>query len=123
MPRFVVLFHETPAGYPRGTHYDLMLEQGDVLRTWALEALPAVGQTVPAEGLPDHRTAYLDFDGAIAGNRGSVSRCDAGEYEIVEETATRLVVRLRGAKLTGTIALAAHEDDPPHRWRVSLSAD
>ena len=121
MPRFVVLYHETPAGYPRGTHYDLMLEQGEVLRTWALDALPAAGQTVLAERLPDHRTAYLEFEGAIAGNRGSVSRYDSGEYEVAEEIATRLVVRLRGVKLPGTITLAADDEDASHRWRVSLS--
>ena len=34
MPRFVVLRHETPPGYPRPPHYDLMLEQEGGLWTW-----------------------------------------------------------------------------------------
>jgi len=123
MPRFVVLFHKTPAGYPRGAHFDLMLEQGDVLRTWALDGLPAAGETVLGERLPDHRTAYLDFEGAVAGERGSVSRVDSGQYEVLEETAGRLIIRLRGDKLSGTMTLTAADNDQAHRWRVSLSAD
>jgi hypothetical protein len=123
MPRFVVLFHQTPAGYPRQAHYDLMLEDGNVLRTWALDALPAARETVLAERLRDHRAAYLDYEGDVAGDRGSVSRVDLGEYETVEETLGRLVIQIRGDKLHGTMTLAAVENDQAHRWRVSLSAD
>ena len=35
MPRYVILQHDTPPGYPRPLHWDLMLEQGRTLRTWA----------------------------------------------------------------------------------------
>ena len=52
MPRFVVLLHETPAGYSRGTHFDLMLEYGEALRTWALNKLPLAGDPVIAHRLP-----------------------------------------------------------------------
>src|SRR5207302_2061900 len=100
MPRFVILLHETPAGYSRGTHYDLMLERGEALQTWALERLPAEGETVSAERLPDHRASYLDYEGEVAGGRGRVTRIDGGEYEIVSETAPKLIVQLRGRTLT-----------------------
>src|SRR5947207_11677627 len=76
MPRFVILLHETPAGYSRKTHFDLMLEAGDSLRTWALDALPAPGETALAERLPDHRPIYLDYEGQLGGDRGGVSRFD-----------------------------------------------
>jgi hypothetical protein len=122
MPRYVVLRHETPAGYPRGPHFDLMLEHGELLRTWALEKLPAAGETVAAERLPDHRPIYLDYEGEVAGDRGSVRRVDAGEYEMIADSAAATVGRLRGGNLQGTLTLVpdAHHS---HRWRVSLSSD
>src|SRR6267142_2239652 len=119
MPRFVVLLHQTPAGFSRGTHFDLMLEHGDALRTWALDKLPAAGETVTAERLPDHRPLYLDYEGKVGGERGGVSRDDAGDYDVIEDIPTVLVVRLCGG-LQGTLTLQQDGDDP-HRWRVSLS--
>jgi hypothetical protein len=120
MPRFIVLLHETPASYPRGTHFDLMLENGGVLRTWALDKLPACGESVTAEPLPDHRLDYLDYEGAVAGERGFVSRVAAGEYHVIEDTSGTIVISIRGGKLQGTIRLS-HDSDDPQRWRVSLS--
>jgi hypothetical protein len=120
MPRFVVLLHETPAGFVRGTHFDLMLEDGEMLRTWALDALPAGGESVAAEQLPDHRPLYLDFEGNVAGDRGSVRRVDAGEYELVEESSGRLIVRPNCGLLKGTLTLTKADD--AQRWWVSLSA-
>lgn len=119
MPRFVVLLHETPPGYPRGTHFDLMLEQAGVLRTWALEKLPAADESVMAERLPDHRLAYLDFEGAVAGNRGQVSRVDTGDFDLVADSESALVVAIRGAQLVGSLTLAQVAEGA-HRWRVSL---
>jgi DNA polymerase Ligase (LigD) len=120
MPRFVVLLHETPAGQSRATHFDLMLEHGAVLRTWAIEKLPADCETIRAEKLPHHRLAYLDYEGEISGDRGRVSRADAGQYEIVHETDAEIVARLSGKKLHGTLTLV-RDDRDAHRWRVSFS--
>jgi hypothetical protein len=121
MPRFVILLHETPAGYVRATHFDLMLQHAGSLRTWALDAMPAIGKTATAERLPDHRLAYLDFEGPIAGGRGTVRRVAAGEYETAEERAGCLVVQVRGAKLQGTLTLEEVAGSN-QRWRVSLAA-
>jgi hypothetical protein len=122
MPRFVILRHETPAGFPRESHFDLMLEHVGVLRTWAMEWLPALGEDVSAERLPDHRLAYLDYEGKVSGERGSVSRVDAGDYECLQESETQFVVRVSGQKIRGTLTLTA-ADGETHRWRISLSED
>ena len=122
MPRFVVLLHETPPGYPRGAHLDLMLEHAGALRTWALEKPPLPGEIVVAERLPDHRLEYLDYEGAVSRDRGVVSRVDSGRYEILQETPTALAVRLQGQKIHGTVTFVA-DDEAGHRWRVSLSDD
>jgi len=121
MPRYVVLLHQTPAGYVRGTHFDLMLEHGAALWTWALDKLPDGGETVAAERLPDHRLFYLDYEGEIGGQRGDVRRVDGGEFDVIEDAAARLVVRLKG-RLNGTLTLSS-DADAPHRWRISLSPD
>jgi len=122
MPRFVVLLHETPVGHTRATHFDLMLEENGVLRTWAVENMPKTGEVVSAEKLPDHRLHYLDYEGDVSGNRGHVSRVDSGMYDLVEDQPTAIIASLRGEKLRGTIALSQDETEP-HRWRVSLSPD
>ena len=121
MPRFVVLLHETPAGYSRPAHFDLMLEHRGVLRTWALDRLPEAGRPALAERLPDHRPIYLDYEGEIAGDRGRVTRQEAGEYDVASDTVTRLAVVIRGGKLSGTLILEQASEEP-HLWRVSLAS-
>jgi len=101
--RFVILEHDRPF-----RHWDFMLEAGDVLRTWRLLTPPAPGQTVRAEALGDHRSVYLDFEGPIGGNRGTVQRWDAGTYtSLAEDAGQRLVVALRGGRLRGWAVLHA----------------
>jgi hypothetical protein len=120
MPRFVVLLHETPPGYSRGRHYDLMLEQGGALWTWALEALPEVdGPAVPAERLADHRLAYLDYEGDIAGKRGHVSRIDRGTWEAGGGDSAGLLFCLKGDLLYGELTLSPPSADSDH-WLLIL---
>ena len=103
--RFVILRQEMPPGAARGSHWDFMLEREGVLRTWAIDELPSKGQTVAARGLPDHRPAYLDYEGPITGNRGSVTRYDRGEYDLLDETPERVGIELRGETLQGKLVL------------------
>jgi hypothetical protein len=110
MPRFVILRHELPAGHDRGTHFDLMLETGGVLRTWSLPELPTEGKDIPAKALPDHRLAYLTFEGPVSGNRGSVGRIEEGEYEVLAESAILLEIHIAGRSIRGSMTLRRAED-------------
>jgi hypothetical protein len=105
MPRFVVLHHECPAEYPRPTHWDLMLEHGGTLVTWALQRPPDEPAPIAAERLPDHRLDFLSYQGPLTAGRGSVTRWDEGAYELHEgdlgEHGERLVLRLSGGRLRG----------------------
>ena len=115
MPQFVLLRHDCPPSYGKPSHWDFMLEWGEVLRTWELRSLPlrwaesfnedARDEQVPARLLSDHRLAYLDFEGPLSGNRGAVRRCDRGQYELIEKNSTQLRVELHGQLLRGTICL------------------
>jgi hypothetical protein len=122
MPRFVILRHELPPSHDRGTHFDLMLEMGAVLRTWSLPELPEVGKVIQAEALPDHRLAYLEYEGPVSGNRGTVSRVEEGEYEMVEETDALLRYRLVGRSLAGELLLRG-VDGKSNTWTTILSRE
>jgi len=100
MPRFVVLEHRWD-----GEHWDVMLEDGEKLRTWAVDAPIATGVDLPARALPDHRLAYLDYEGPVSGGRGTVRRLDRGDYEALDWGPDRVRVRLLGAQLVGTAEL------------------
>jgi hypothetical protein len=115
MPRFVILEHD----HPRGRHYDFMLEVGDVLRTWSLAEPPASGVEQPAELLPDHRLAYLDYEGPVSGDRGAVVRWEMGTYRLIEQGDQAMVVELRGRKVSGTASLTRETHDPS-RWNLRM---
>ncbi len=94
--RFVVLHHVFSGGAQNGRadHFDLMLEQESRLATWAIDKLPELGETVSAIRLPDHRKKYLDYEGPISGDRGSVKRMMAGTYRVDQRSRSCLNVLL-----------------------------
>jgi hypothetical protein len=112
MPRFVVLQHDSA----RAVHWDFLLETGEVLRTWALPQTPETGLELTCEALSDHRLVYLEYEGPIAGDRGSVSRWDRGTYQVREESPGRLVVDMQGQRLAGRVVLR-EMPDRPGMWR------
>ena len=120
MPRFVILRHELPSGHARSLHWDLLLESGTVLRAWALASEPLTSSETMAEQLPDHRLMYLDYEGPISGDRGTVTRWDAGDYQLQVEGPDQVVVQLCGGRLRGMLSLARSTER--HFWRVSFSA-
>jgi hypothetical protein len=121
MPRYVVLFHEMPAGSDRPSHWDLMLEWEGKLRTWALPCEPASALDCDAEQLADHRLFYLDYEGPIAGDRGFVTRWDEGQYQLETATADERIVLLTGRRLNARLTLR-NKGDGSHFWRVSFAA-
>ena len=111
MPRFVILTHDHP--FP---HWDLMLESGDRLRTWRLLAEPAPDFAVPAERLSDHRLMYLDYEGPVSGDRGHVTRWDAGTFSAQIDDGERLRVKLNGERLYLAAEVRHSAPDGELRW-------
>src|SRR5258706_9114820 len=99
-----------------------MIEHGGVLWTWSLDKLPAVGITGQAQALPDHRLAYLDYEGPLTGNRGSVERVEQGEYELLERSQMRVLIRLVGKTIRGILELHRTEESSD-LWQAELRAD
>lgn len=99
MYRFVILHHQTSTG----EHWDVMLETDSALTVWSIPPqLPIRSSFVcSATRLPDHRKHYLDYEGEITDNRGTVSRVDTGTYEqLSPETFV-----LYGAIFSGKLAM------------------
>ncbi|HYG74450.1 MAG TPA: hypothetical protein VEK08_05540 [Planctomycetota bacterium] len=116
--RYVVLHHTDWPGHE--DHYDLMLQiasgQSDddrVLLTFATldDSFPRPGSVL--RRLPDHRRAYLQFEGRLSGERGRVSRVDAGLLRFTLPYApdfSELNVALTGLHLRGNYMLQAQGD-------------
>ena len=100
MPRFVLLLHDWPE-----PHLDLFLESGSELLAWRLPVSFSPDSPSPIIPNAAHRLAYLDFEGALSGDRGTVTRWDAGVFEWIGDEAARF----EGAKLRGVYRWADGE--------------
>ena len=118
--RFVVLRHEPGESGPRALHWDLMLEQRDGLRTWALESEPQIGQAVMATELPLHRKDYLDYEGPVSRGRGTVIQFDRGTYQVISEADDEIVLQLDGKQLVCQARLMRKANR--QRWSVEFSS-
>ena len=113
-PVFVIQKHDA-----RNLHYDLRLEHGGVLKSWAVPKGPSMDPMVKRLAVPteDHPMGYLDFEGVIPkGNygAGTVIVWDIGLYRNLKGDDADLgrnldeghaTIWLEGAKLRGGFAL------------------
>lgn len=116
MPRFVILEHDHPF-----LHWDFMLETANVLRTWRLERAPLPGSgPIAATALGDHRLMYLDYEGPVSGNRGSVVCWDRGIYfeDLFGDHIIR--IRLQGRRATSVARLERKNGE---EWSFELVAN
>jgi len=91
-------------------HFDLRLEQGGVLRSWAVPKIPVDKEGVKrlAVQTEDHPLGYEDFEGRIPEpeyGAGTVEIWDRGTYRPLESSPGKLVVEISGRKLAGRFAL------------------
>jgi hypothetical protein len=114
MPQFVILRHDAP----QGVHFDFMLEVGGILKTWALHDPPRPAADIPGDALPDHRLAYLDYEGPVSGSRGSVERWDRGHYTVERQDDAEWIVQLAGTRLSGR-AILRRCADAASLWRFT----
>jgi len=111
MPRYVVLHHQLSEGQRlrresqtldevSESHFDWMFENDEALWTWATASHPPLEQLtrLSAAKLDDHRKAYLTREGPVSGDRGSVTRVEEGDFDIVRCDAERYVFALRGPR-------------------------
>jgi hypothetical protein len=82
-------------------HFDLLFEAapGSMLAAWRSDTWPIVAPT-PLVRLADHRPRYLDYEGAISGNRGHVRRVESGTCTIENSQQQWTILLLAGQRLS-----------------------
>ena len=106
--RFVILNHRVE----NGEHWDLMIERPEAtgrdpdfhgLATWQLTTNPVEqpNEAIAGRQLADHRMVYLDYEGPISGDRGTVTRVEKGTCELIEAGERIWRVNLQGKRLKG----------------------
>jgi DNA ligase D-like protein (predicted 3'-phosphoesterase) len=103
--RFVVQLHDATA-----LHFDLRIQDGGVLRSWAVPRGPSLDPGVRRLAVPvaDHDLAAGDFEGVHEGQSrgsGAVIIWDEGRAEILRDEPGHLSVVLDGSKLAGRFGL------------------
>lgn len=77
---------------------------------------PPVPAGIPAKRLPDHRKAYLDYEGPVSGNRGEVHIVDSGTYTLLAAGEAEWLIELAGRVLRGRFRLVRQGDTDD--WRL-----
>jgi DNA ligase D-like protein (predicted 3'-phosphoesterase) len=118
--RFVVQLHDATT-----LHFDLRLQVGDVLRSWAVPKGPSLDPRTRRLAVPvdDHDLAAGDFEGVHEGHRrgtGAVIIWDEGPAEIVTDERGHMSFALHGSKLTGGFALTRTGE---RRWILVKARD
>jgi DNA ligase D-like protein (predicted 3'-phosphoesterase) len=109
-PRFVLHEHRKPRH-----HFDLRLEEGGVLRSWAVpRGMPqtAAGNRL-AVAVPDHDLDHLTYEDA------DKSIADIGTWEEHDRTERRLLFTLHGRAESRRYALIRTDTD----WLLHLTKD
>jgi bifunctional non-homologous end joining protein LigD len=126
-PMFVIQKHKASH-----LHYDLRLEMGGVLKSWAVPQGPCLDTKVRrfAKLTEDHPIEYGSFEGRIPeGNygAGNVIIWDRGAYVSLKDPEQGLAdgeikFRLMGQKLSGGWTLVRLKEDPTH-WLLIKERD
>jgi DNA ligase D-like protein (predicted 3'-phosphoesterase) len=91
-------------------HYDLRLEEGGVLKSWAIPKLPPQKEGVRrlAVETEDHPMGYEKFEGVIPEGEygaGKVEVWDRGTYRPLETGPGKRIVEINGRRLGGRYGL------------------
>ena len=90
-------------------HWDLRLQVGKVLRSWAVPKEPPLESGVKRLAIlvDDHALSHAKFEGSIEEGygKGGVAIWDSGTYEMESEKEDKLVFLIHGKKLKGRYTL------------------
>ena len=118
--RFVVQLHDATT-----LHFDLRLQIGDVLRSWAVPKGPSLDPAVRRLAVPvdDHSLAAGEFEGVHEGQRrgsGAVIIWDEGTVDVLRDEPDHLSFALHGHKLSGRFGLTRTGE---RRWLLVKAND
>ena len=116
--KLIFVIHKHHASH---LHWDLRLEIGGVLKSWAVPKEPPKTKNVKrlAIQVEDHPINYAKFEGIIPkGNYGAgkVEIWDKGNYRLKEKTKDKIEFILYGKKLNGNFVLVrTHYGNKPEK--------
>jgi DNA ligase D-like protein (predicted 3'-phosphoesterase) len=118
--RFVVQLHDATT-----LHFDLRVQIGQVLRSWAVPKGPSLDPAVRRLAVPvdDHDLQAGEFEGVHEGQSrgsGAVIIWDEGSAEVTRDEPGHLTFTLRGSKLAGGFALTRTGE---RRWILVKTKD
>ena len=118
--QFVVQLHDATT-----LHFDLRIQLGEVLRSWAVPKGPSLDPAVRRLAVPveDHALSAGEFEGVherqLRGS-GAVIIWDSGPAEVTRDEPGHLVFTLHGSKLAGGFALTRTGE---RRWILVKTRD
>ena len=91
-------------------HWDFRIELDGVLKSWAIPKGPSTDPKDKrlAVQTENHPIEYANFEGEIpAGNygAGTVKLWDSGDFEVVDRTPDKIVMKINGKRLQGEFVL------------------
>jgi DNA ligase D-like protein (predicted 3'-phosphoesterase) len=102
-------------------HWDLRLEMGGVLKSWAIPREPPTeaGTKRLAIQVEDHPIEYAEFSGTIPEGQygaGTVEIWDKGTYVPLSTAEDKLVVNISGERLKGKYVLVKTKFGKGNNW-------
>jgi bifunctional non-homologous end joining protein LigD len=119
---FVIQSHKAKKA---GHHFDLRLQKGNVLESWAIPRarLPKNKEKLLATQTEPHPLSYAKFEGEIPTGQygaGKMVIFDKGTYEKIKWASDTIKIKLNGKKEKGTYTL--HKTDGK-KWIIMVSSD
>jgi hypothetical protein len=118
--RFSIAKHEMPANSSRHSHFDLFLESQGTLLTWELSSLPTTPKKQLVRRLANHRLVYLDFQGPLSDDRGTVKLVDSGSLKWMTLESERLIAHIKGQTADGILTLTSGASSTDDVWNLTF---
>ncbi len=99
-------------------HWDLMIEWGDILKTWRLDAPPEKlsSQKTKATPIFDHDKKFLTYQGTVNNGKGTVEIVDEGTCIVELNTENEIKINFEGKILKGNFKVARNQNN---EWNLT----
>ena len=112
--RFAILQHDYPT-----LHWDIFLQEGNRLLSWRGDHHGHFLNGGLVVQTDDHRLVYLDYQGPLTGQRGTVRRIDGGALAWKHRGEHEFIAEIKGQRWQGLLRLKKIDET---RWLVVFNS-